>query len=58
MELTILEQIMLEAAAKDIGEPLEDAVITKGYGETIARWGSFAYSLKYDEDWLAEKGYL
>lgn len=58
MELTVLEQIMLEAASKDVGEPLEDAVIEIFDHEKHARWGSFSYSLEYDEDWLAEKGYL
>lgn len=57
--LTVLEQIMLEAASKDVGEPLEDAIIeVDSNGEKNARWGNFGYCLEYDEDWLAEKGYL
>lgn len=56
--LTVYEQIMFEAASKDIGQPLEAAEMVIISGTPHARWGSFMFSLAYDEDWLAEKGYL
>ena len=58
MVLTVLEQIMLEAAAKDVGEPLENGRVEYLHGEKVVTFGSFRYCLTYDEDWLAEKGYL